>query len=334
MPDQSVQDPAAGWLVLLYQFPKGPDARRVKVWRRLQNIGAVAIKNSVYVLPRNDQAQEDFQWLLTELEASGAEAAILEARFVDGMSDDQVKALFNSVRNEDYRSLAEDIEAAIEEIEGTDQPQTSRGSRSAPAVQNALARHRKELAEIEAIDYFGADGHDAAEDALRRLARYTTSDDDEEGDDTVPAIELQDLNKRTWVTRRGVRVDRIASAWLIRRWIDPDARFKFVPGKGYEPKAEEIRFDMFEAEFTHEGDACTFEVLAKLARPDDAALCSIAEIVHDIDLKDSKFSRAETDGIASMLSGIVSSTDDDDERLARGGQLFEDLYRFFSTPQP
>lgn len=320
MPENPTEYQAAGWLVLLYQFPKGPDARRVKVWRRLQNIGAVAIKNSVYVLPRNEQTLEDFQWLLTELQAGGAEAAILEARFVDGMSDEELKAQFNEARNEDYRSLAEDIRAAIEQV-----------AKTVAAKAAPTSKFRREFAEIEAIDWFGAEEHDKAEEALRRLALAVTPDEESRGDDTMPATELQDLNKRTWVTRRGVRVDRIASAWLIRRWIDPDARFKFVPGKAYEPKAKEIRFDMFEAEFTHQGDACTFEVLAKLARPDDSALVSVAEIVHDIDLKDSKFGRAETDGVAGMLAGLFASTDDDEERIKRGGALFEDLYRFFES---
>jgi hypothetical protein len=322
MPEDPAEIPAPHWLVLLYQFPKGPGARRVKIWRRLQNIGAVAIKNSVYVLPWNDQAQEDFHWLLTELRGSGAEGAILEARFINGMTDDEVRALFNTARNADYQALCDQIEAGIDALPA---------DADAVAGQQSLARARGRFAEIEAIDFFGADGHDAAEGALRNLSRAVTPDEGTTGDVTMPAIELQGLTERTWVTRRNVRVDRIASAWLIRRWIDPGARFKFVSERGYEPRNREIRFDMFEAEFTHEDDACTFEVLARLVRPDDGALGSIAEIVHDIDLKDSKFGRAETDGVASTLSGIVASTADDDERLARGGQLFEDLYRFFDT---
>ena len=142
---------------------------------------------------------------------------------------------------------------------------------------------------------------------------------------------LGDLRGRVWVTRRGVRVDRIASAWLVRRWIDPDARFKFVASKGYIPdNDQEVRFDMFEAEFTHEGDLCTFEVLARFARKNDTALRRIGEIVHDIDLKDGKFGRPETEGVANLLSGIVAGTEDDERRIERGSAMFEDLYRFFS----
>ena len=139
------------------------------------------------------------------------------------------------------------------------------------------------------------------------------------------------LKGRTWVTRTGVRVDRIASAWLIRRWIDADAAFKFVAAKDYAPGVGEIRFDMFQGEYTHEGDHCTLEVLAKNFAPDDAALECVAQIVHDIDLKDAKYNRPETQGIAHLITGLVSGTTDDDERLARGGTMFEDLYRYFRT---
>jgi hypothetical protein len=137
------------------------------------------------------------------------------------------------------------------------------------------------------------------------------------------------LRNRTWVTRQGVYVDRIASAWLIRRFIDPEARFKFVSGKGYRPDEGELRFDMFEAEFTHEGDKCTFEVLLERGALKDPALRAIAEIIHDIDLKDSKFGRTEVAGIRTLIEGISVATKDDSERIARGAEVFNDLYEYF-----
>jgi hypothetical protein len=146
---------------------------------------------------------------------------------------------------------------------------------------------------------------------------------------------LSDLKGRTWVTRTGVFVDRIGSAWLIRRFIDPEARFKFVPAKGYVPEPGELRFDMFEAEFTHEGDRCTFEVLLSRAGLErDRGLSRIAEIVHDIDLKDGKFARPEAEGIKPVITGICNGTPDDEERLGRGGAVFEDLYRSFGRSRP
>jgi hypothetical protein len=323
---------AARWLLLLYQFPAGPDSRRVKVWRRLQSVGAIAIKNSVYVLPLNDQSQEDFTWLLQELRSNGADGAILESRFIDGMSDQQIQALFNEARNADYLLLQGEIESAIAELSPGKEVADEMAQDSA---RRALARARKRIAEIERIDFFAAEGRDTAEAAMRALIERTTNrlDNREKGENKMAAVTLQDLGGRVWVTRRGVRVDRIASAWLIRRWIDADARFKFIPGKEYAPARGEIRFDMVDAEFTHEGDLCTFEVLARLAGQDDTALRSVGEIVHDIDLKDAKFGRAETEGIAHVLAGIVAGTDDDDRRIERGSALFEDLYRFFRTAQ-
>jgi hypothetical protein len=131
---------------------------------------------------------------------------------------------------------------------------------------------------------------------------------------------------RTWVTRTGIKVDRMASAWLIRRFIDPEARFKFVPAKGYRPEEGELRFDMFEAEFTHEGELCTFEVLVQRFGLTDPALRAIAEIVHDIDVKDAKYGREEAPGIGQLVAGIAAAHPDDEVRLERGAALFEDLY--------
>ena len=325
----SEQETAAQWLVLVYQFPKGPDSRRVKVWRRLQSIGSVAIKNSVYVLPHNDQSREDFSWLLNELKSSGADGVILESRFIDGMSDQQVREMFCAARDADYKALVEEIQDVLSGLPASGGIENGEERLKARA---ALERARKRIVEIEGADFFDAQGRNAAETAIRTLDEQ--SSDRSEMETTkeymMPGMALSELNKRVWVTRQGVRVDRIASAWLIKRWIDPDARFKYAEGKSYAREEGEIRFDMFEAEFTHEGDMCTFEVLARLARGQDLALRSVAEIVHDIDLKDGKFGRPETQGIGNLLAGIVAGLDDDDLRIERGSALFEDLYRYFN----
>ena len=324
MQDLQQDSDAPRWLVLVYQFPSGPDSRRMKVWRRLQSIGAVAIKNSVYVLPLNEQAREDFQWLLAELHAAGAEGAILEARFVDGMSDQQVRELARAARSADYQALQEELTAALPDDTGGD------GDAAEPAPRT-LVRARKRLAEIETIDFFGAEGHDQAEAALRKLAARIAQPPahTQRGDRDMAATRLDKLQDRVCVTRRGVRVDRIASAWLVRRWIDPSARFKFVAGQAYAAAPGELRFDMYEAEFTHQGDRCTFEVLAEQVRGDDPALRKVGEIVHDIDLKDGRHGHPETAGVSSLLDGIINATEVDELRIERGSALFENLYRGF-----
>lgn len=131
---------------------------------------------------------------------------------------------------------------------------------------------------------------------------------------------------RVWVTRPGVHVDRIASAWLIRRWVDPEARFHFAPETGYVPAAGELRFDMFEGEFTHRGDRCTFEVLAGEFAGSDRALARLGEIVHDVDCKDGKFGAPETAGFARVIEGICARHSSDLARLERGAALLDDLH--------
>ncbi|WP_188261315.1 chromate resistance protein ChrB domain-containing protein [Azospirillum tabaci] len=315
------------WLLLAHQLPPKPAYFRVKVWRRLQGLGAVAIKNSLYALPAGEQAREDFQWLLREITEGGGEAAVFEARFVDGLTDPEVRALFDKARDADYEALAADARELAEGLAADPDLWIARKG----DVRTQATRLRRRLAEIVAIDFFGAGGREPAEGLLAGIeTRLAVAERDPDQEDTTMATkDVGKLKGRTWVTRRGVQVDRIASAWLIRRSIDPQARFKFVPDKGYAPEPGELRFDMFEAEFTHEGDQCTFEVLLAKLVPPDRALQAIAEIVHDIDLKDGKFQREEAAGIRTLLSGIAAATDDDERRLERGGALFEDLYQHF-----
>jgi hypothetical protein len=315
------------WLLLIHQIPPKPNYLRVKIWRRLQRLGAVAIKNSVYVLPKSEQAQEDFQWVLQEVVRDGGDASIVEGRFAQGLSDEQIEMMFNNARDADYAQLVEDIRAIIGRLpRRRDVSDDDRGG-----LEADLARVQRRMSEIAQIDFFGAPGRDAAAklmgDIEQRLLRQATTTAIAEPEKT---IRPEQLKGRTWVTRKGIHVDRIASAWLIRRFIDPKARLKFVPGKGYKPELGELRFDMFEAEFTHEGDLCTFEVLVERLGFTDRALRAIAEIVHDIDLKDDKFGREETGGISTLIAGIAMAQKEDEARLAHGSAVFDNLYEYFS----
>jgi hypothetical protein len=316
---------AHSWLLLIHQLPAKPAYLRVKIWRRLQGIGAIAVKNAVHVLPMNEETQEDFEWLLREIEEGGGEAFVCEARLVDGLSDQEIRALFDKARDADYAQVVKDARALAKSL------RPNAKTSVLADVRAQVARLRKRLAEIVAIDFFGAIGRETAEEMIRTLEARLNEDADVRGKDTAPSAARppETLRNRTWVTREGVYTDRIASAWLIRRFIDPEARFKFVSGKGYRPKEGELRFDMFEAEFTHEGDKCTFEVLLDRCGLKDAALRAIAEIVHDVDLKDGKFGRTEVAGIRTLIEGIGATTRDDTQRIARGTEVFNDLYEYF-----
>ena len=311
------------WLLLIHQLPTKPAYFRVKIWRRLQGIGAVAVKSTVYALPANAETQEDFEWLLKEIVEGGGEAMLCEARLVDGLTNPQVESLFTSARDEDYGEIAEETRRLLAEIASDPRPEKR------AEIRSQLGRIRKRLADIVAIDFFGSPGRLTADGLLNALEGRTTEGAMMSEESSRPREAIADLKGRTWVTRRDVHVDRIACSWLIRRFIDPQATIRFVSGKGYSPVSGELRFDMFEGEITHEGDRCSFEVLLRRAGLSDPALQAIAEIVHDIDLKDGKFGREEMTGIASLIAGIAAANEEDEQRIAQGALVFDNLYQYF-----
>jgi hypothetical protein len=307
------------WLLLMHQLPPKPAGLRVKVWRRLQQQGAVAIKNSVYALPLSESAREDFQWLAREIAESGGEATVCAAELVGGLNDGQVQALFHAARDAQYADVAREARQLATSVE--------RRKRD-DALPLEVSRLRKHLEEVVTIDFLGAPGRETAEDLVNRLERMlaartkTTSP-------TVPAPQPSVPRAAVWVTRRGIHVDRMASAWLIRRFIDPTARLRFVDPRTYRHERGEQRFDMLDAEFTHEGDLCTFEVLLSRFRLTALALRAIGEMVHDVDLKDTKFARPETAGFERAIAGIAMGHPQDEVRLERASALLDDLHTAF-----
>lgn len=305
------------WWLFVHQIPPKPDYLRVKIGRRLTRIGAVALKNTVYLLPRTDACREDLQWLANEIRAGGGEAMVFAAEPADGLSDEGARALFAAARDADYAQLADEARALLA---------LHQGSRE-PVDLSAVARLQRKHDEIAAIDFFGATGREVTDGLLRALRAC--------GEPAVAPVKpppLASYQGRTWVTRQGIKVDRIACAWLILRHIDPQATFKFVQAAGYVPLAGEVRFDMFAAEFTHEGDQCSFEVLiARLGLGDQPGLRALAEIVHDIDIKDGKFARPEAAGVAAYLHGLAQACPGDVERVQRGCAYFDDLRQAFKA---
>jgi len=310
------------WLLLIHQLPAKPAYLRVKIWRRLQALGAVTVKNAVYALPANSETREDFAWLAKEIVESEGEAIVCEANFIEGLSDRELRVLFDTARDEDYGRIAGEARELGARL-GADASDAALAE-----IASQIGRLRKQLDTIVAIDFFGAEGRATAEGLVSGLETALKQEDTMSDSKTAPPP--GPLNNRLWVTREGVQVDRIASAWLIRRFVDPGARFKFVPGTGYQAQPGELRFDMFEGEFTHRGDRCTFEVLLGHAGIDDPALKAIGEIIHDIDLKDDKYGREETAGVRSLVNGIAASSADDEQRLLRGSALLDDLYSSFT----
>jgi hypothetical protein len=311
------------WLLLIHQIPPKPAYLRVKVGRRLQRLGSVPIKNSVYALPKSDSAYEDLQWVLQEIVKGGGDASLCEANFVDGLTDEEIEALFHTARKADYDEIASEarqVERAL--------PRRSQAMKDVTRsqIETDLARLAKRLGDVTAIDFFDTPEREVVARIIADIeARLKPPEKVASGITTPP----ESVHGRTWVTRNGIHVDRMASGWLIRRFIDEDARFKFVPAKGHRHEPGQLRFDMFEAEFTHEGDNCTFEVLLSRFSLDDPGLRPIAEIIHDIDLKDGKFGRQETFGLELLVTGIAIAHKDDEARLERASAVLDDLYEYF-----
>jgi hypothetical protein len=323
--DPKIEPPQQSrWLLLIHNIPPKPAYFRVKIWRKIGALGAVAIKNSVYALPKTDACQESFQWLSREIIQGGGDATLCEALFIEGIADSQIERMFNEARNREFQALSEEARALSKKQAGA-----KKKDAEPKAVEAELLRFKRRFSEITAVDYFGASGRESAEALLGEIEAKLRAK--EPGNARIGSgfVKRDDLQGRVWVTRQGIHVDRIASAWLIRRFIDERPKFRFVDGKTHKPKEGELRFDMFEAEFTHEGDLCTFEVLLARTHLVDAGLKQIAEVIHNIDVRDHKYSREDTPGIEQLINGICMAHKEDEVRLQRGSALLDDLYEFF-----
>jgi hypothetical protein len=298
------------WLLLLHQIPPKPAYFRAQVLRRLTRIGALPVKNSAYLLPDNEETREDFQWICQEINQQGGAAWLFQAELIDGWSIDQIHQGFRALVEPAYGQLLADARQLL---------------RDGKQTQSFDARHSKlvrQATELRKTDYFESPRQQELEALMEKIEKKTAQ---------KPAGKTAaNWSGRLWVTRKGVQADRIGSAWLIRRFIDPQATFRFVDPEGYRHRSGEIRFDMVGAEFGHKGNACTFEVLqASHGLAKDKALTAIAEMVHDIDLKDAKYQRPATAGLSRMVDGIAAHTTADEIRLERGATIFESLYLSF-----
>lgn len=316
------------WILCIHNIPPKPPYLRAKVARRLAALGAVAIKNAVYVLPDNAAHRDGLMWLAKEIEDGGGRAFVCAASFdvqAGGMGDDQIESLFVQARDDDYRALAVESRPVFENLGEARDADAARREEVAGWLHQLQTRFEA----VRTIDFFGAAGREAVEgilDGAQRWLRLAGTS----GDGMESGSELLDVSayaNRTWVTRPGIHVDRMASAWLIRRFIDPQARFRF---DGEAAAAEDLRFDMPGAEFTHEGELCTFEVMVRRFGLDaDPALGIVAAIIHDVDLDEARPARPESPGIGALINGITLRTDQDWERLEQGLRVFDDLLEYF-----
>jgi hypothetical protein len=311
-------DRSGDWLLLVHQVPPKPPYLRTKVLRRLTQLGAIPLKKSAYLLPAGDATLEDFEWLRREIVEQGGEAWILQGALKAGLTPDAAREAFRRARAADFAELVEQARGLLDRARAD-----TANDDSMAAEWRRLDRRAKAIARI---DFFDAPGREELEVLMDTINRTLHPARD------TAAAPAEALRGRTWITRAGVKVDRIASAWLIRRFIDPAATFAFTDPDAKPPSPDVVRFDMFEGEFTHDGDLCTFEVLLRASTHSaDKALQAIAQIVHDLDLKDDRYQRPETPGIAAMIHGITARHAADPQRIVEGATLLDAFYASLSA---
>jgi len=308
--------PGAEWLLLLFFLPARRAQARVQAWRRLQRLGAVSLKNSAYVLPHSSETREDFEWIRNEIVASGGQAMVLVARAPDRATSDEIIDGFRIARTRDYQALAT---VASRMLKKTNAKQAGAIRRE---ITQGLRRLRERLAETVRRDFFGAPGREEVEALLTMLDPQTKRPN--KGGPAGARTSAADFRGNVWITRPRPGVDRMSSAWLIRRFIDPDATFVFGDA-AKEPSA--IPFDTFRAEFGHHGSHCTFETLSQRFGISDPAVRTIGRIVHDLDLKETTYNEGETATIGGLVEGLRRGHANDDVLLRSGMEMFEALYR-------
>jgi hypothetical protein len=313
---------ASRWLLFVHQIPAAASNMRVRPWRRLQQIGALAVKQAVYALPDTPAARESFEWLKAELEGVGGEATVFAADTVDAWSNDALIEEFRRARQADYAALAKELAPLVKRLEGV----TRRSATRAPDSARLLGRFRQRLSAIDHVDYFGSAGRGEVAGLLTRIERRLASSVRARAGAASPSDSRDGYQARLWVTRPRPGVDRMASAWLIRTFIDPRAQFAFAADREAVPEGA-VPFDMYGVRFTHHDGGCTFETLCAFFHVRDAAAGRVAAVVRALDLDDATAFAPEAATIESLIDGLQLAYGVDDELLVQGMVLFDALYR-------
>ncbi|MBB5037553.1 chromate resistance protein ChrB domain-containing protein [Prosthecobacter dejongeii] len=299
------------WLLLLYSLPAKNGALRLSMWRQLKRLGAVPLKTSASVLPDRQELHESFQWLAQRLREQGGDATLVRADDIDGVSDDEIITLFQQARTADYEDILKDIRLLL----------PAKGKKSL-----ATSEDREKLATrfqvVRQIDFFDCPKAADVEMLMRRFGEGATSD-------KMKTLSIKNYQQRTWLTRPRPEVDRVGSAWLIQRFIDPKATFVFANDPAAHPEA--LPYDMVGVEFGHHSDHCTFETLLNRFTLDDPGLKKIAHIIHDADLGDGRNGTQEGAGLLAIFRGWAQMGWTDHDILSRGCDCFDALHRQLSN---
>ena len=319
------------WLFLVHQVQSPNSRERVRVWRLTKKVGTILYRNSVYVLPNSKERLEDFHWLCQQIRDSKGEASVFVSEAGDTGEDRTLKQLFMVARANEYGQL----EKQVQQLEGRCkqvQETPSLSVNQAKALDHGLRLLEETFQEIRRVDFFR---HPSSDDIGRRLRDLRISLAEAQPQKEVPhriaRYSRSEFQGKTWATRAHIHIDRLCSAWLIKRFIDQKAKFVFAPEEKLPKNA--ILFDVFGAEFTHWGDRCTFETILEAFSLKDKALRSMAELVHEIDLKDKKFNRPESAGLDMVVRAISGSSRNDEKTMELGSRVLDAIFSRFSSKE-
>lgn len=300
----------SSWIMLSMQLPSKPAYVRVKLWRQLREAGAISLAGGVYALPDEPRHREVLLAIANDASAAAGQAAIFSGVYIGGTDDPGT--VCRSVRTADYESWIADAEGLIaSDIRAVD-----------------VGRMRRRLEHIHATEFVLTGLRERACGLLRDLVESSLRHPDVRRSTPGGGFRSAELHGRVWVTRRGVGVDRIASAWLIQRFIDPRPRFRFVDPDRYLHQRRELRFDMADGEFTHEGDLCSFETLLLRSNVDvDKKLERVAMIIHDLDIEDGRYDLPQTKAVAETIRDLCARFERDEDRVEAGSKYLDDVYR-------
>ena len=324
---QTVADKKApAWLLFFYSVPSKPVSSRMKVWRKLMKSGAVQLKGSVYILPDNEEHHEFLQWLVTEISGMKGEGAFARIDNIETIKNSEIIALFNELRRSDYRNIGkylDDLERRLGSI------QKGAKIQNIKVISEQFDKLVREYDRISAVDFFHSSQGVRLSERIENMTAQIKALSGAKTKKESPIL-TRDISKyqaKIWVTRKKPFIDRMASAWLIRKFIDSKAVFDFIDDKEIDAIDENSSaFDIRGGEFTHSGDMCTFEVLIKAFGLKDKILRKMAEIIHDLDMRDDKYKAAEAKGLEDILAGVKKSAKDDSDALEKGMTVFEMLY--------
>lgn len=307
------------WLLLIHQLPPKPLYLRAQVRRRLLQVGALPLKNSVYVLPNTPACLEDFQWIGQEAAAAGGEAMVCGATFIGAPSDGELRQRFQDDAARRQGPIKQALAACLA---------ARRRTPSAAPDGATMLRLQRMVDAAARIDFFASEAGREVQTlmtAIKNSLQTTTARARHRGPRET------ELRGQVWVTRTDPHIDRLATAWLIRRFVDPAARFRFVDAGSGPVRKGERSFDIVGGDFTHEGERCSFETMCARLGLRDAGLREIAEIVHDLDLKDGKFGRPDASGVQRLVDGLSAAHPDSGDRVQAALPIFDTLFASFGS---